>query len=158
YLDTHLVTPGGTVLDSSDPSDIEEVGEKASGLMAESVRDGQSGLYFSPVFETGELEHPFAMHVVYPVRGVDGGSIGLYQAEVSLNSVFDDVTETLGLSSTGESYLGVNDGFSIRYLTPLQNDPNAPLTRVVAQTDTSHPLALATSGKTGSGSAIDYDD
>lgn len=158
YLDVHLVKQDGTILYSSDSSDTQEVGEKASGLMAESIRDGQSGLYFSPVFETGELEHPFAMYVAYPVRDADGGTLGLYQAEVSLNSVFDDVTQTLGLSSSGESYLGFNDGFSIRYLTPLQNDPNAPLTRVAAKTDTSHPLVLATSGKKGSGSAVDYDN
>jgi PAS domain S-box-containing protein len=118
---------------------------------------GESGIYFSEVYEDKTEDNRFEMLVCAPATGFDGGFIGVIAFEIDMTPVYNLIQDTTGLGSTGEVLVGRKMGGLVEFLNPLRHDPKAALLKKAKIGDmTAFPIQQAVQGRTGAGVAIDY--
>lgn len=160
YEDIKLVSPKGVVVYTANAATSAEVGTAAEGHLLEAFREGQKGLKISDIFldedSLAETTH-YSVYISKNLSDDDGFPIGVIVTEVSLTSLLAEITESTGLSTTGETYLAKDDGRAALFLSPLREDQNAPLSRAVTYGDANDAaIQAAVRGQAGRGGGKNY--
>lgn len=136
----------------------DELGLAENTVLDLAVQEGGAGTAYSEVFGApGTSPQKYGMYVATRIADQDKLTIGVLVVMLDLSPVYDDVTNTLGLSTSGESFLLKDDGYSALYLTPLKYDQAAALIRRENYGDSTKVIAEeAARGRTGNGIGTDY--
>ncbi len=135
-----------------------ELGQAENEALDVVVKEGGAGTAYSDVFAIpGTSPKKYGMYVATRIADQDKLTIGVVVLMLDLTPVYKEVTNTLGLSTSGESFLLKDDGYSALYLTPLKYDPAAALIRRENYGDNTKVIAEeAARGRTGNGTGTDY--
>jgi HAMP domain-containing protein len=159
--DIKLLTPNNKVVYVSRQKNKDQVGNTAEGLLLDTARASASGISYSKPFHdsTGDdlADTTYDMYIGAPVKDKDNQTLGIVIIEADLDMMYEIIADASGLSSTGETVLAVNDGYSALVLTPLRYDQGAALTRRISFGDTNETgIQQAVRGESGKGAIIDY--
>lgn len=159
--DVKLLTPDNKVVYVSRPKYQDQVGTTAEGLLLDTAHASTSGVSYSRPFRdiTGDdlADATYEMYVGAPVKDKDNQTLGIVIIEADLDIMYETIADASGLSSTGETVLAVNDGYSALILTPLRFDHDAALTRRVSFGDANDTgIQEAVRGGNGQGAMLDY--
>lgn len=135
-----------------------ELGKEEEAVLDDVVKRGGAGLSYSSVFALpGTTPTKYGMYIAHKVVDQDKLTAGIAIVMLDLTPIYDEVTNASGLSSTGESFILEDDGYSAVYLTPLKYDQSAALQRRVNYGDKVNVIAKeAARGRTGHGQGKDY--
>lgn len=155
--DIKIIGPTGRIVYTNNPKYVAEIGTTAVDALKTVAKDGQSGVHFSPVFHDAGGDELFELYVAGSLRNADGQTVGTLVIEAELDELVATVTDVTGMSETGESYFGYNDGYSAVVLSPLKYDQNAALSSSFTFGDAKEvALQNGVRGLHGRGKAIDY--
>lgn len=162
YEDIKLVSQKGVVVYTANAATSAEVGTAAEGHLLEAFREGQKGLKINGIFldedSLAETTH-YSVYISKNLSDDEGSPIGVVITEVSLTSLLAEITESTGLSATGETYLAKDDGRAALFLSPLREDQNAPLSRTVTFGDANDvAIQAAVRGQAGRGEGKNYNE
>lgn len=157
FEDIKVVGPGGRLLYVANPDTGTRPGDLVTETMLQAFESGQKGLFVSDVFAHEKPTRHFSILFSVPLADAAGLQLGVVLLEAELDGVYQEIADVTGLSNTGETYLGKDDGFSVLMLTSLRSDSAAALQRRVNYGERNgQAIQQATRGKSGAGTVIDY--
>jgi PAS domain S-box-containing protein len=156
YLDVMLLDPRGKVVYAS--NDAHSAAELGKPLYNKKFfEEGKKGIYFTDVFFGTEGDRRVEMIGIAPVRDMQDAFVGAVAIEIDMAPIFKFIQDTTGLGTTGEALIARKEGDATVFLSPLQHEPNAALTKVVSlQEKIAVPAIKAAQGENGSGITYDY--
>ncbi len=156
YLDVMLTDQHGRVVYVSN----EALRPKLVGkpLPDRSVyEEGKKAIYFSDIFVNGARDNTFEMYCVAPIKGLSGKFIGEVVIEIDMGPIYRFIQDNTGLGETGEALIAKKEGDAAVFLSPLRNNPEAALKKMITINDmVAYPAHMAARGENGSGIARDY--
>ncbi len=156
YLDVMLTDQHGRVVYVSN----EALRPKLVGkpLPDRSVyEEGKKAIYFSDIFVNGARDNTFEMYCVAPIKGLSGKFIGEVVIEIDMGPIYRFIQDNTGLGETGEALIAKKEGDAAVFLSPLRNNPEAALKKMITINDmVAYPAHMAARGENGSGITRDY--
>jgi PAS domain S-box-containing protein len=156
YLDVMLLDRHGKIIYVSND-------DHAAVQLGKPLRDrkffeeGQNKIYFTDVFFGTEGDRRIEMIGIAPVRDLHGAFVGEVALEIDMAPIFKFIQDTTGLGTTGEALIARREGNSVRFISPLLHDTNAPLSKAVSIYGTvAVPALRVVQGEDGSGISSDY--
>ncbi len=116
---------------------------------------GQKGLYFSNVYPNGKNYH---MMAAAPLSGLQGETGAIIMVQLSMEPVFNILSDTTSLGATGETVIArLSGGNKIHYLNPLRNSIKIPMQESILVGDRrGSAVQKALKGKKGAATGLDY--
>ena len=146
-----VITADGQVVTSTF---TEHEGTTASDL--EYFKNGLGATHVQPVFFSPLTEHLTTV-IATPIRNSEAQVIAVLAARLNLTRFFRLINDTTGLGDTGETVVGQEVDGAVRFMAPTRHDPEAALTRQIANDERRFcGLLRAARGESGSGALVDY--
>lgn len=157
YDDIKLVDNTYRIVFVTNPDYNADLGTTATEGLLTMAKDAGSGLHVSRPFKNQRGDSSYEMYFATPVKDQDHHSLGIVVMEVDVQSLFAEINDSSGLSSTGESVLAVNDDYSALMLTPLKYDQQAALSkRITFGEKNGGAIQNSVRGQEGRGEVTDY--
>jgi len=155
YADIMLTdTTGKVVYASNEVHRAEHLGNRLPDPSGKTFEYGKRDIYLGNIYKS--KADGFSLMEAAPL--VDGGRfLGVIAIALDMGPMYKFIQDATGLGNTGEALLVRKHGGKVLFLNPTRHDPDAALNRTITfGSRTSVPTQLASSGKNGSGIALDY--
>jgi PAS domain S-box-containing protein len=155
YMDVMLTDQRGRVVYVSNDEHAANLGRLLQSRKF--FDEGKDKIFFSDVFSGKEADKRAEMLGLGPIRDLRGAFVGVVALEIDMEPIFKFIRDTTGLGKTGEALIAKKEGDKTLFLSPLQHDPNAALTKAVdLREKIAVPAIKAVQGESGSGITYDY--
>ena len=155
YRNILITGQNGGITHSTDPQ--RSAGSNFEDPDGRTLPESVKGIHVSTIAELEDGEK--VIYIGGPIVH-ESGETSILLIEVSLDPIYNVLSDTTGLGETGELVLARLDSPNIYFLVPTRNDSNRTVKPVNIATDPNKaiPMQKALAGEDGSGSSIDYRD